>query len=498
MLGIPVALGGYVPIAAIEPLSRSAPNDVSLGLACQGRCRGPRDERAGKECHRQAHSEGPDHFRPPTISIPRLIDVTLCRKSVRVWSTSMKIAFALANLTAGGLALAALLVGPAAFAQYTDGIVKIGILTDMSSVYADVTGPGSVTAAKVAIEDFGGAAKDTKIEIVSADHQNRPDIGSNIANSWFDVEKVDVIVDVPNSSVALAVSEIARQKNKLFLASGPGIADLTGPKCNANTIHWTYDTWNLANGTGKAIVKNGGDTWFFITADYAFGYALEGDTASVVQANGGKVLGKARHPLNNNDFSSFLLQAQASKAKVIGLANAGGDTINAIKQANEFGLVKGGQTLAGLLFTAPLTPAVGLPLGQGLLFTDTWYWDMNDANRAWTRRWQVEQRGKYPSPAQAGVYSAIIHYLKAVDALKADGDGRAVAAKMKEMPTDDPLFGKGTVRVDGRKIHEAYLLEVKKPDESKYPGDFAKLRATIPSSEAFRPLKEGGCPLVKG
>jgi branched-chain amino acid transport system substrate-binding protein len=337
-----------------------------------------------------------------------------------------------------------------------------------------------------------------KIELISADHQNRPDIGASIANSWFDVEKVDVIVDVPNSGVALAVSEIARQKNKLFLASGPGTAELTGAKCNANTIHWTYDTWNLANTTGKAIFQAGGNTWFFLTADYTFGYALEGDTTAVVEANGGRVLGKVRHPLNSNDFSSFLLQAQASRAKVIGLANAGGDTINAIKQAGEFGITKGGQTLAGLLFVAPLVSAIGLPLAQGLVFTETWYWDMNDTNRNWTRRWQVEQRGKYPNANQAGVYSSVIHYLKAVEALKADGDGKAVAAKMKEMPTDDPLFGRGSIRVDGRKVHEAYLLEVKKPNESKYPGDFAKLRAVIPAAEAFRPLKGGGCPLVNG
>ena len=393
---------------------------------------------------------------------------------------------------------AVMLAGTPVFAQYTDGIVKVGVLTDMSSVYADVTGPGSVTAARLAIEDFAPAAKGMKIELVSADHQNRPDLGASIANSWFDVEKVDVIVDVPNSGVALAVSEIARQRNKLFLASGAGTAELTGAKCNANTIHWTYDTWNLANGTGKAIVKTGGNTWFFLTADYTFGYALEGDTAAVVQANGGKVLGKVRHPLNTNDFSSFLLQAQASKAKVIGLASAGGDTVNAIKQAAEFGIAKGGQSLAGLLFVAPLVSAIGQPLAQRLIFTETWYWDMNDANRAWTRRWQAEQRGKYPNAGQAGVYSALIHYFKAVAALKADGDGRAVAAKMKEMPTDDPLFGKGIVRVDGRKIHDAFLLEVKKPEESKYPGDFVKLRATIPAAEAFRPLKDGGCPLVKG
>ena len=263
--------------------------------------------------------------------------------------------------------LAVLLASGTAFAQYTDGVVKIGVLTDMASLYADNTGPGSVAAAKLAVADFGAAAKGMKVEIISADHQNKPDIGSSIANSWFDVDKVDVIVDVPNSAVALAVSEVAKQKNKLFIASGPATSDLTGSKCNANTIHWTYDTWNLANGTGKAVVKTGGDTWFFITADYAFGHALERDTAAVVEANGGKVLGRVRAPLNNNDFSSFLLQAQSSKAKVIGLANAGGDTINSIKQAAEFGIVKGGQSLAGLLIFAPDVAALGLPLAQGLV-----------------------------------------------------------------------------------------------------------------------------------
>jgi len=393
---------------------------------------------------------------------------------------------------------AALLASSSAFAQNTDGVVKIGVLSDMSSLYSDIGGAGSVAAAKLAVEDFGAAAKGMKVEIVSGDHQNKPDIGSNIAGTWFDVDKVDVIVDVPNSGVALAVSEIARQKNKLFLVSGAAASDLTGPKCNANTIHWTYDTWALANGTGKAVVKTGGDSWFFITADYAFGHALERDTAAVVEANGGKVVGKVRVPLNNNDFSSFLLQAQASKAKVIGLANAGGDTINSIKQASEFGIVRGGQSLAGLLVFATDVAALGLPTAQGLIMTEAWYWDMNDANRTWTKRWQVERPGKYPSMVQAGVYSAVLHYLKAVEALKSDADGKAVVAKMKEMPTDDRLFGKGTIRPDGRKIHDLYLFEVKKPAESKYPGDFYKTRATIPAAEAFRPLKEGGCPLVQG
>jgi branched-chain amino acid transport system substrate-binding protein len=388
--------------------------------------------------------------------------------------------------------------GHPAHAQLTDGVVKIGVLTDMASLYADNGGPGSVTAAKLAVEDFGAAAKGMKVEIIAADHQNKADVGSNIANSWFDVDKVDMIVDIPNSAVALAVSEVAKQKNKLFIASGPATSDLTGPKCNANTIQWTYDTWNLANGTGKAVVQTGGDTWFFITADYNFGQALERDTTAVVVANGGKVLGRVRAPLNTNDFSSFLLQAQSSNARVIGLANAGGDTINSIKQAAEFGVVKGGQSLAGLLVFAADVAALGLPLAQGLVFTETWYWDMNEANRAWTKRWQAERPGKVPTMIHAGVYSGVLHYLKAVEALKSDGDGRAVVAKMKEMPTDDPLFGKGTVRVDGRKIHDAYLFEVKTPAESKYFGDFYKLRATIPAAEAWRPLKEGGCPLVNG
>jgi branched-chain amino acid transport system substrate-binding protein len=396
------------------------------------------------------------------------------------------------------IVIAAALASGSAHGQYTDGVIKIGVLTDMSGLYADNTGPGSVTAAKLAVEDFGAAAKGMKVEIISADHQNRADLGSSIANSWFEVAKVDVIVDVPNSAVALAVSEAARQKNKVVLASGPATSDLTGPKCNANTIHWTYDTWNLANGTGKAVVKTGGDTWFFITADYAFGLALERDTAAVVEANGGRVLGRVRHPLNNNDFSSFLLQAQASRAKVIGLANAGGDTINSVKQAGEFGIVSSGQSIAGLLVFAADVAALGLPTAQGLIATETWYWDMTDDNRAWTKRWQAERRGKFPTMIHAGVYSSIIHYLKALEAMKADGNGKAVVTKMKELPTEDPLFGAGTVRIDGRKMHDAYLFEVKKPAESKYPGDFYKLRATIPAAEAFRPLKEGGCPLVSG
>jgi branched-chain amino acid transport system substrate-binding protein len=395
-------------------------------------------------------------------------------------------------------ALAVLLACGTASAQQIN--VKIGVLTDMSSLYADATGPGSVAAAKMAIADFIKANPNVKVELVSGDHQNKPDVGSQITNQWYDVDKVDMVIDVPNSGVALAVSQITATKNKVFVVSGAASSDLTGPKCNANTVHWTYDTWMLANGTGKAMVKTGGDTWFFLTADYAFGYALERDTAAVVEKNGGKVLGKVRHPLNTNDFSSFLLQAQASKAKVIGLANAGGDTINSIKQASEFGIVKGGQSLAGLLVFATDINALGLQTAQGLFLTETWYWDLNDASRAWTKRWHQERgaTNKYPAMNHAGVYAGILHYLKAVAALKSAADGKAVVAQMKKMPTDDPLFGKGAVRADGRVIHPAYLFEVKKPEESKYPGDFYKTRATIPADEAFRPLKEGNCPLVSG
>jgi branched-chain amino acid transport system substrate-binding protein len=397
------------------------------------------------------------------------------------------------------LALAvAALACTAAAARADDVSVKIGVLTDMSSLYSDIGGPGSVAAAKLAVEDFNPSAHGMKVEVVVADHQNKPDVGAGIARQWYDVDHVDVIVDVPTSSVALAISEVTREKNKVFLGSGPASSDLTGPKCSPNTIQWTYDTWMLANGTGKSLVKTGGDTWFFLTSDYAFGHALERDTAAVVEKNGGKVLGQVLHPLNTSDFSSFLLQAQTSKAKIIGLANAGGDTVNAIKQGAEFGITAGGQHFAGLLMFINDVQALGLKVAQGLVLTETWYWDMTDANRAFTKRWQVARPGKFPSMVPAGVYSSVIHYLKAVDALKSGADGRVVVAKMKEMPTDDLLFGKGSIRVDGRKLHDAYLFEVKKPSESKYPGDDYKVRATIPAAEAFRPLKDGGCPLVSG
>jgi branched-chain amino acid transport system substrate-binding protein len=400
------------------------------------------------------------------------------------------------NLLSSLLAAAFGLGAAGAQAQISDGVVKIGVLTDMSGLYADIGGPGSALAARMAVEDFGAAAKGMKVEVVGGDHQNKPDVGSTIARTWYDVDKVDVIVDVPTSSVALAVNQITRDKGKAFLNSGAASSDLTGKACSPNTVHWTYDTWMLANGTGSAIVKTGGDSWFFLTADYAFGHALERDTEAVVLKNGGKVLGKVRHPFPGTDFSSFLLQAQASKAKVIGLANAGGDTINSIKQAAEFGITKGGQSLAGLLVFLPDVHGLGLNTAQGLMITETFYWDLNDQTRAWTKRFAAANGGKYPSMVHAGVYGAVLHYLKAIDAAKTD-DGTKVVAKMKEMPTDDPLFGKGTIRADGRKVHPAYLFEVKKPSESKAPYDYYKIRATIPADQAFRPLADGGCPLVK-
>lgn len=398
----------------------------------------------------------------------------------------------LSSLVAAGLAF-----GANAQAQVSDGVIKIGVMNDMSGTYADLAGPGSVLAVQMAIEDFGAARKGLKVEVVSADHQNKPDVGSTIARTWYDVDKVDVIVDVPTSSVALAVNQITREKGRAFLVSGAASADLTGKACSPNTIHWTYDTWMLANGTGSAIVRTGGDSWFFLTADYAFGHALERDTEAVVTKAGAKVVGKVRHPFPASDFSSFLLQAQASKAKIIGLANAGADTTNSIKQAAEFGIVRGGQNLAGLLVFLTDVKSLGLQTAQGLIFTETFYWDLNNNTREFAKRFSARApRNIYPTMIHAGVYSSVLHYLKAVEVIKSD-DGTKVIEQMKKMPTDDPLFGKGTVRADGRKIHPAYLVEVKKPSESKGPWDLYHVRATIPADQAFRPLNQGDCPLVK-
>jgi branched-chain amino acid transport system substrate-binding protein len=385
----------------------------------------------------------------------------------------------------------------AAVPSQAEVAVKIGILNDQSSLYKDLSGEGAVVAAKMAIEDFGAAAKGLKVDVVTADHQNKPDIGVNKAREWYDQDGVDAIFDVPNSGIALAISALTQEKNKVFIASGPATSDLTGAKCTPNTIHWTYDTWELANGTGSATVKAGGTTWFFLTADYAFGHALERDTAAVVKAEGGEVKGTVRVPLNTQDFSSFLLQAQSSGAKIVGLANAGGDTINSIKQAAEFGIVQGGQKLAGLLVFITDIHSLGLKTAQGLVLTSAFYWDLNDGTRAFSERF-LKATGRMPSMVVAGVYSGLLHYLKAVQALGNAKDSLKVVAKMKEMPAGDPLFGKSTVRADGRVIHDSYLFEVKKPEESTKTWDYYKLISTTPADKAFRPMSEGGCPLVAG
>ncbi|MCO5156211.1 MAG: ABC transporter substrate-binding protein [Aquamicrobium sp.] len=384
-------------------------------------------------------------------------------------------------------------LAPSAFAQ--DITVKIGVLNDRSGVYADLSGEGSVTAARMAAEDFGAEAKGIKVEIVSADHQNKPDVASTIARQWIDQDGINAIVDVPTSSAALAVNEITKEANAVFVNSGAAASDLTGPACSPHTVHWTYDTWALANGTGSAMVQTGGDSWFFLTADYAFGHALERDTSAVVEKSGGKVVGAVRHPFPGTDFSSFLLQAQASGAKVIGLANAGGDTINSIKQAAEFGITQAGQALAGLLIFITDVHALGLETAQGLVLTESFYWDLNEGTREWSARFEAID-GDKPTMVQAGVYAGVLHYLKAVEATKST-DADTVVAKMKELPTDDPLFGKGEVRADGRKVHDMYLFRVKAPDQSTGPWDYYETVATIPAAEAFRPLADGNCPLVQ-
>ncbi|MDA9501345.1 ABC transporter permease [Bradyrhizobium sp. CCBAU 11357] len=402
-----------------------------------------------------------------------------------------------ARRTAALLACAAFGFATSAFAQ--DKTIKIGVLNDMSSLYADIGGPNSVAAVKMAVEDSGLKAKGWTIEVLSGDHQNKPDIGVNIARQWIDADKVDAIADTPSSGVALAVSNLVKEKNAVLLNSGAATADLTGKACTPNTVSFTYDTYMLANGTGKALTKAGGDSWFFLTADYAFGHALERDTGAVVTATGGKVLGGVKHPLNTADFSSFLLQAQSSKAKIIGLANAGGDTTNAIKQAAEFGIVQGGQKLAALLLFINDVHSLGLKTAQGLTFTESFYWDLNDQTREWSKRFQkVSPKGSMPSMTVAGLYAEILHYLKAMEALGSNPrDGAKVVAKMKELPTDDPLFGKGPLRQDGRRLIPAYLFEVKKPEESKGPWDYYKLVATIAPEDAAKPLKDSDCPLVK-
>ncbi|RJF74713.1 ABC transporter substrate-binding protein [Rhodopseudomonas palustris] len=372
--------------------------------------------------------------------------------------------------------------------------VKIGILNDQSGVYADYGGKGSVEAAKMAVEDFGGEVLGGKIEIISADHQNKPDTAVTIARKWFDVDGVDMITELTTSSVALAVQDLAKEKKKIDIVVGAATSRITGDACQPYGFHWAFDTRALAVGTGGALVKAGGDTWFFLTADYAFGYSLEKDTSEIVQANGGKVLGSVRHPLNSSDFSSFLLQAQSSKAKVIGLANAGLDTANSIKQAAEFGIVQGGQKMAGLLMTLAEVHGLGLKAAQGLVLTEAYYWDRDDTSRQFAERY-FKRTNRMPSMIQAGTYSATLSYLKAVKAAGTK-DTDAVAKKLKELPIED-AFAKGKVLENGRFVHDMYLFEVKKPEESKKPWDYYKQLAVVPGDQAFPAAKDSGCPLTK-
>ena len=398
------------------------------------------------------------------------------------------------------LGLSVLALGAASALAQDMPTFKIGVMNDQSGVYSDVTGLGSVEAAKMAVEDFKPEQQGFKVQIVSADHQNKPDIGSSIARKWLDTEGVDVIADVPTSSVALALAQIIKDKDKVFLNSGGGTSDLTGKACTPNTVHWTYDTWALSNGTARSVIANGGKSWFFITADYAFGHALERDASELVKSQGGTVLGHVLAPFPTMDFSSFLVQAQGSKADVVALANAGNDTITAVKQAQEFGLTQGGQKLAGLLVFISDIHGMGLPVAKGLLLTEAFYWDLNDKTREWSKRLAARNGGKYPTMVHAGVYAATLHYMKAIAAMdkkQAKASGAAVVAKMKETPSEDPLFGKGQVRADGRHIHDMYLFQVKEPGESKGPYDYYKVVSTIPADKAFRPLNAGGCPLVK-
>ena len=394
------------------------------------------------------------------------------------------------------LLLAATAMAALAGAAQAEVSLKIGVLNDRSGPYADISGEPSVVAARMAVEDYGAEKKGIHVTIVSADHQNKPDIGANIARQWYDQDGVDMITDVPNSGVALAVAKVTREKNKIFMNSGAGTSVLTGEQCSPNTVHWTYDTYALAKSTASSIIKQGGKSWFFITADYAFGHALQNDATKFINAQGGTVVGSVNAPFPTSDFSSFLLQAQGSGANVIGLANAGSDTDNALKQAAEFGIVAGGQKLAGLLVFISDVNAVGLPVAQGLNLTTAFYWDRDDGTRAWSKRYAALNGGKVPTMDQAGVYASVLHYLKAADALQGK-DTVALMAKMREIPTDDPLFGKGSLRIDGRVIHDMYLYQVKTPAESKYPNDDYKLLTTIPGDQAFRPLAEDNCPLVK-
>ena len=392
--------------------------------------------------------------------------------------------------------VAVLLLAMPVSAELSDNVLKIGVLNDQSGTYSDLSGKGSVEAVKMAVEDFGGKVLGKPIEVVSADHQNKPDIGASIVNEWIDVGKVDMVIDLPTTSVCLAVQEICKNKNRIDIISTGASVILTNKNCSPTGFHWTYDNYALAKGTGLAMVKDGGDTWFFITADYAFGHDLEKTTSEAVIKAGGKVLGSVSHPFPNNDFSSFLLQAQASGAKVIGLANAGGDTINAIKQSSEFGITQAGQRLAGLLVFISDVNSLGLQTAQGLVVTTGFYWDYNDETRAWSKKWSQRMNGRMPTMSQAGCYSGAMHYLKAVQAAGTD-EAKAVAKKMREIPVNDFFAKNGKVRQDGRMVHDMYLAQVKKPEGSKYPWDYYKILRVIPGEEAYKPLAESECPYLK-
>ncbi|MFC3125571.1 ABC transporter substrate-binding protein [Pseudoroseomonas globiformis] len=398
------------------------------------------------------------------------------------------------------LALAPTLAAVPRSARAQGTTLRIGVLNDQSGVYREVSGPTSTACVRQAIADSGIAARGVNVEVVQADHQNKADVGATIARQWIDRDGVDVIVDVPNSAVALAINGIVREKNKVYLNSTGGTTELTGKQCSPNTVHWTYDTYMLAKSTGGAMVKTGADSWFFITADYAFGHDLERNTSAFVQAAGGKVLGAVRHPLQSTDFSSYLLQAQQSRAKVIGLANAGTDTINSVKQAAEFGVTRRGTKIAVMLMFINDVHSLGLAAAQGLVCTESFYWDLNDRTRAFTNRVKGSLGGNYPAMSHAGCYASVLHYLKAVGDVggsAAKADGAATVARMKAMPTDDDCFGAGNIREDGRKLHPVYLFEVKTPEESKAAWDYYKPLQTTSAQEAFRPLSEGGCPLVR-
>ncbi len=428
-----------------------------------------------------------------TRSMPRI-----CPQQRSTLSRSTSPRPRLAALTAALAVAGAALAAPASAqtaAAISDDVVRLGLILDMSGVYADVTGKGSATAAQMAIDDFGGTVLGKKIDLLVADHQNKADIAAARAREWYDTQKVDAVMDVAGSAPALAVLEVAREKKKIVVFSGPGTERITNDLCSPYSVHYTYDTWSLANTTARAVVDRGGKSWYFLTADYAFGHTLQASATDVVKARGGTVLGAARHPLGSSDFASYLLQAQSSRAQVVGLANAGGDTVNAIKAASEFGLTQGGQKMAGLLLYINDIHAIGLEAASGLMLTEAFYWDMNDQTRAWSQRY-YDKLKKMPNMSQAGTYSSVMHYLKAVQAAGTDAPD-AVMKQMKAMPINDFFATNGRIREDGRMVHDMYLFEVKKPSESKRPWDYYNLVATVPGDEAFMPLSKSSCPLVK-